>query len=145
VACHDPHSGVVQLRQSGGPATQTTCENCHVSQTENFKLEPHPRECVVCHMPPLIQTAAGNPNRFAGDFRTHMVSINPAQISQFAEDGETLLPQLALNTTCRQCHVPEGDGFASPKTDEELMAAAAGYHQPPTPPPPVEEAPVEGQ
>jgi hypothetical protein len=76
-----------------------------------------------------------------------MVSIDPTQISQFAEDGETLLPQLSLNTTCRHCHVPAGDGFATPKTDEQLLEAALNYHLPPTPTPvpaePVEETAPE--
>lgn len=148
VDCHDPHTGVVQLQQSGDQTTQTACQNCHFSQAQNFKLEPHPRQCTACHMPPLIQNAVGDPERFAGDVRTHMVSIDPTQIDQFAEDGETLLPQLSLNTACRHCHVPAGDGFSSPMTDEELLEAAANYHAPPTPTPaPVEqtEESAEGQ
>lgn len=148
VECHDPHTGVVQLRQGDEPATQTACENCHFSEAQNFKLEPHPRECIVCHMPRLIQNAYGDPERFTGDVRSHMVSIDPTQIEQFAGDGSTLLPQLALDTTCRHCHVPAGDGFASPKTDEELLDAAVNYHLPPTPEPassgePAEEATPE--
>jgi hypothetical protein len=146
VVCHDPHTGVVQLRQMEQPATQTACESCHFSEAQNFKLEPHPRQCVVCHMPHLIQNAVGDPERFTGDFRTHMVSIDPTQIEQLTEDG-IALPQLSLNTTCRHCHVPAGDGFASPKTDEELMEAAVNYHLPPTPTPapaePAEEAAPE--
>jgi hypothetical protein len=133
VVCHDPHSGVVQPQQAGQSATQVACTNCHFSETQNFKLEPHPRECVVCHMPNLIQVATGDGARHTGDMRTHMVSIDPAQISQFAEDGESLLPQLSLNTACRHCHVPAGDGFATPKTDEELLEAALNYHAPPAP------------
>jgi hypothetical protein len=83
-------------------------------------------------MPRLIENAVGDPERFTGDFRTHMVSIDPTQLEQFAEDG-ALLPQLSLNTTCRHCHAPAGDGFATPKTDEQLLDAAANYHLPPTP------------
>ncbi|MFZ0546108.1 MAG: cytochrome c3 family protein [Candidatus Promineifilaceae bacterium] len=131
VVCHDPHTGVVQLSQTDQPTTQIACENCHFSEAQNYKLEPHPRECVVCHMPHLIQTAEGNPESYTGDFPTHMVSIDPTQIDQFAEDGVTLLPQLSLNTSCRHCHDPAGDGFASPKTDEQLMEAAQNFHAPP--------------
>jgi hypothetical protein len=147
VDCHDPHTGVVQLRQADQDPTQTACVNCHFSEAQNFKLEPHPRQCTACHMPRLIQNAVGDPERYTGDIRTHMVSIDPTQISQFAEDGETLLPQLSLNTTCRHCHVPAGDGFATPKTDEQLLEAALNYHLPPTPTPvpaePVEETAPE--
>lgn len=148
VICHDPHTGVVQQRQTEQPATQTACENCHFSEAENFKLEPHPRQCVVCHMPPLIQTAAGAPEQHSGDYRTHQVSINPMQIQQFNEDDTLTTNQLALNTSCRHCHVPEGGGFATPKTDEELLNAALNYHAPPAPiQPPAEpaEEPTEGQ
>jgi hypothetical protein len=146
VVCHDPHSGVVQLRQTEQETTQIACQNCHFSEAQNYKLEPHPRQCVVCHMPHLIQNAEGDPERYTGDFRTHMVSIDPTQIGQFAEDGVTLLPQLSLETTCRHCHVPARDGFATPKTDEELLEAAVNYHLPPptsAPEEPVEETAPE--
>jgi hypothetical protein len=146
VVCHDPHSGVVQLRQTEQETTQIACQNCHFSEAQNYKLEPHPRQCVVCHMPHLIQNAEGDPERYTGDLRTHMVSIDPTQIGQFAEDGVTLLPQLSLETTCRHCHVPAGDGFAAPKTDEELLEAAVNYHLPPptsAPEEPVEETAPE--
>jgi hypothetical protein len=146
VVCHDPHSGVVQLRQTDQPTTRTSCENCHYSEGQNFKLEPHPRQCVACHMPRLTKSAVGDPERFTGDIRTHLMAIDPTQVGQFTEDGTVALSQLSLDYACRHCHVPAGDGFASPKTDEELMEAAANYHLPPTltaPEQPAEEAAPE--
>jgi hypothetical protein len=135
VVCHDPHTGVVQLRQTDQQTTRTSCENCHFSEAQNFKLEPHSRECVSCHMPRLTKNAVGDPERFTGDIRTHLMAIDPFQVGQFTEDGTVALSQLSLDYACRHCHVPAGDGFASPKTDEELIEAAVNFHLPPTPTP----------
>jgi len=78
-------------------------------------------------MPYLIQNAQANPEIHSGDVRTHMVSIDPTQISQFSEDG-AIYPQIALDFTCRSCHSAGGD--AGEKTDDELLAGARGYHTP---------------
>ncbi len=141
VQCHDPHAGVVQLRDARQQTVRTSCEDCHFAQAYVQNNRIHERinvKCVDCHMPRLIKNAVGNAEAFTGDVRTHAVSINPTQISQFTEDGTAVLPQISLDFACRGCHSP--DGFASVKTDEELLAVASGYH---TPLPAVEEAPVE--
>ena len=144
VVCHDPHAGVVQLRRTEQQTTRTSCENCHYAEGQTFKLEPHPTECVACHMPRLTKSAVGDPERFTGDLRTHLMAIDPTQVGQFSEDGSVALSQLSLDFACRSCHVPAGDGFASPKTDEELIEAATDYHLPPTPTP-TPEAPNESE
>ena len=79
-------------------------------------------------MPKLIKNALGLPEQFTGDLRTHQVTINPQQISQFSEDGSVLLPQLSLDFSCRGCHNP--NGFDSEKSDEELIENANNYHSP---------------
>jgi hypothetical protein len=63
------------------------------------------------------------------------MAIDPFQVGRFTEDGTVALSQLSLDYACRHCHVPAGDGFASPKTDEELIEAAVNFHLPPTPTP----------
>ena len=128
VVCHDPHDGVIQLRQAGDvPTTRTKCENCHVDQAEVFNLENHPSDCVTCHMPKATKSALGDPERYRGDIRTHLMKINPNQIEQFNEEGTASLSELGLNFACRQCH----NGIdTSEKTDEELTAAATGIHTP---------------
>ncbi len=68
--------------------------------------------------------------------QTHQVIINAEQIGQFAEDG-SILPQLGLDTACRQCHNSEL-GIGPALTDATLLAAAEGYHQPEPTPAPVE-------
>lgn len=129
VQCHDPHTGVIQLRRTGAPqTTRTQCENCHFDEAQNFSLDFHPSECIECHMPRVTKSAVGDPDKFTGDIRTHLMAIDPNQIEQFTEDGKQALSQIGLNFACRHCHV-EG-GFASPKTDQELMNAANGMHQP---------------
>jgi predicted CXXCH cytochrome family protein len=130
VTCHDPHSGVNQLRLAGEATTNVECTECHTGKAEEQKVASHTAlqfSCVQCHMPKLIKVAWGDPNKYQADFRTHAVSINPSQVSQFSEDGTQVLPQVGLDFACRSCH---GGGFASQKSDEELVAAAANYHSP---------------
>lgn len=139
VICHDPHTGVVQLREAELPTVRTTCENCHFAEAQ-FEAG-HAGitvDCIDCHMPRLTKSAVGNPERFTGDIRTHIMAIDPNQVEQFNEDGTVALSQISLNFSCRGCHNVEGP--ALDKTDEELISRAVGYH---TPPPPVEETPEE--
>ncbi len=129
IVCHDPHAGVVQLQNDEMQTTRIGCADCHYEQTQPSKVERHLRvECINCHMPKLIKNAVGVPEQFTGDVRTHQVTINPQQISQFSEDGSVVLPQLSLDFSCRGCHNP--NGFASEKSDEELIENATNYHAP---------------
>ena len=128
VVCHDPHTGVVQLRQAGEPTTRTECQNCHFKEA---KVVDHPTiaQCVDCHMPRIAKSAWGDAEKFTGDIRTHLMAIDPAQVGQFSEDGTTAFSQISLDFACRQCHV-EG-GKALPKTDEQLIEKATGFHTEP--------------
>ena len=129
VICHDPHAGVVQLRQAGEQTTRTQCENCHFRQAKYQQNEKHVAlgvDCVDCHMPRITKSAVGDADKFTGDIRTHMMGIDPQQIGQFTEDGSEALSQVGLDFACRHCHVP-GSPFA--KTDEELIEIALGYHE----------------
>lgn len=129
VICHDPHEGVVQLRQDEEtPNTRIECENCHPgeAQYQDSAIHPAAADCTDCHMPRLIKSAAGDEETFTGDIRTHQVRINPQQIEQFNEDSATSLPEIGLNFACRHCH----GVTASEKTDEELIEKATGYHTP---------------
>jgi hypothetical protein len=141
VQCHDPHTGVIQLRENG--AEQTTrieCQDCHYREAENFKLKLHTRDCVTCHMPRITKSAVGDPERFTGDLRTHLMAINPNQIEQFNEEGNESLSEVGLNFACRQCH---NGTNASDKSDQELIDTATGYHEPePAAAPATESSPV---
>jgi hypothetical protein len=129
VTCHDPHTGVVQLRRAGAPTTLTTCTSCHYDQDRYPENHAGIQvACESCHMPLLIQVAVGDPAQFMADKRTHQVSIDAGQIEQVNANG-TIHPQLALDTSCRSCHHEGGNGRV--KTDEELLSAAANYHTPP--------------
>jgi hypothetical protein len=136
--CHDPHMGVNQLREAKTATWRTTCESCHFKQAENQKNALHQQmglACETCHMPYITKTAWGVPELHSADTRTHLFAINPNQIGQFNEDGTTSLSEVGLDFACRQCHRA---GFATEKTDEELIEAATGYHdtqpaQEPTP------------
>jgi len=133
VVCHDPHKLVVQSRKASEPTTRTRCQDCHFKEAQYQNNKMHTvmnLACVECHMPRIIKSAWGIPERFDGDIRTHIMAIDPNQIGQFSEDGKTALSQIGLDFACRHCHV---EGVATPKTDEELKAAAKGYHSPPTP------------
>jgi hypothetical protein len=130
VTCHDPHTGVVQLRKDGLPTTSVQCQDCHYEEAKTQNNERHAvmrMACTECHMPRLIQSATGDAAKFTGDIRTHVVAIDATQIGQMSEDGQTMLTHIGLDFACRHCH---GAGIGAPKTDEELLAAAAGYHTP---------------
>jgi hypothetical protein len=93
--------------------------------------------CIECHMPYIIKSAWGDPEKFTGDIRTHMMAIDPNQIGQFytetLEDGsekQYTYSQIGLEFACRHCH----GVTSSPKTDEELISAATGYHDRPAQP-----------
>lgn len=138
VNCHDPHSGVVQLRKAKVATTRTRCENCHFEQAKYQNNAVHQSlglGCVQCHMPPAVKSAWGEEAQFRGDMRSHLMGIDAAQIGQFSEDGTTSLSQIGLNFACRQCH---GAGLGMPRTDEELLQAASGYHDRPESTPVVE-------
>jgi hypothetical protein len=134
VTCHDPHEGVVQLRQTEQQTTRTQCENCHFTQGQFQDSQVHPAvgQCMDCHMPRIVKSAVGNVDMFTGDIRTHLMAIDANQISQFFEneDGSiSTYSQISLDFACRSCHV-EG-GMATPKTDAELISKADGYHTAP--------------
>lgn len=127
VQCHDPHTGVVQLRQSGEQTTRTACENCHFEQAKYIEGAIHANfNCIECHMPRIAKTAWGDAEKFTGDIRTHLMAIDPEQIEQFSEDGTTSLSQIGLNFACRHCH----NGIMD-KSDEALIELAKGIHTPP--------------
>lgn len=129
VQCHDPHTGVVQLRQAGEQTTRTQCQNCHFEQAKYIEGQLHATfKCIECHMPKIVKSAWGDPDKFSGDIRTHLMAIDPDQIGQFSGDGTTALSQIGLDFACRHCH-----NGALAKTDEELMQLAKGIHIPPSP------------
>ncbi len=133
VTCHDPHTGVIQLRQENLPATRTECANCHFKEAQNQKNPDHDGyvDCVDCHMPRLVKSAWGDAAKFTGDIRSHEMAIDPTQVGQFSDDGKTSKSQIALDFACKQCHIP-GKGLE--KTDQELIDMATNYHtQPPAP------------
>jgi nitrate reductase cytochrome c-type subunit len=137
VVCHDPHTGVVQLRQADLPTTRTMCENCHFQQANNRVNETHSDiriDCIDCHMPRVTKSAVGDPERFTGDIRTHLMAIDPTQVSQFTEDGIVALSQLSLDFSCRGCHFSP-DGRAPIVEDAGLIEGATGYHALPQPTP----------
>ncbi|MEW6718107.1 MAG: multiheme c-type cytochrome [Chloroflexota bacterium] len=128
VNCHDPHAGVVQLREAGIQTTRTQCENCHFQQAKFQDSAIHPKvaTCIDCHMPLIGKSAWGDAAKFTGDVRTHLMAIDPYQIGQFTEDGKFALSQIGLDFACRSCHVD--GGMATVKSDQELIDKAVGYH-----------------
>jgi hypothetical protein len=134
VDCHEPHTTVAQQLARNMPnelATAVRCEDCHFAPARVEKIERHVVlgvDCVDCHMPRLIQSAAARPGIFSGDIRTHMVSIDAGQVAQFAADGTLIYPQIALEYACGSCHGPEG--IAPVLSDAAMLAGAQDYHTP---------------
>jgi hypothetical protein len=128
VQCHDPHTGVIQLRQAEVQTTRTQCENCHFESAKYQNNEAHVDldvQCIDCHMPRVTKSAVANPDEFTGDIRTHLMAIDVDQVGQFDPEGETALSQVGLDFACKHCHVPDG---SFERTDEELREGATGYH-----------------
>ncbi len=125
--CHDPHSGVVQLRLDGEQTTRLLCQDCHYLEAQFQTNASHLAlniSCTDCHMPRLIQSGSANLRAYTGDMRTHVVVIDPRLSSQFNEDGSLASGQIGLDYACRHCH-------SKTKTDEELLSAAVNYHAAP--------------
>ena len=51
VVCHNPHQGVVQLRQAQQPTTRTKCENCHFARGEGAVGRAHGGEARMHRVP----------------------------------------------------------------------------------------------
>jgi predicted CXXCH cytochrome family protein len=130
LTCHDPHSGVVQLQMAGQQTTSLRCQDCHWQEAQFQNNPSHillKLDCIDCHMPYLIESGTANPRGFTGDMRTHVMAIDPRQISQFDENDSLSTGQISLDYACRHCH-------GSTKTDAELLTAASGYHAIPATP-----------
>jgi hypothetical protein len=128
VDCHDPHSGVVQLQEAGLPTTRTECANCHFKEAQYQKNDRHVLfnvSCESCHMPRVTKSAWGDPAKFMGDIRTHIMAIDVTATSQFTADGKVAQSQIALDFACKGCHTP-GTGAEIP--DEQLIEMATNYH-----------------
>ncbi len=124
VDCHNPHETV---RYSKGLGIKTKCENCHFENARFQKITDRKHaQCVDCHMPYVTKSALGDPERFSGDVRTHLMAINPWAKSQFDKEGKFSQPYLALDFACRSCHYEGGSG--GNLTDDELQEMAIGYH-----------------
>jgi len=135
VQCHNPHTGVVQLREAQKKdakvmTSRTQCENCHFKEAQNQKNQTHVAmqlPCIECHMPHMSANAVGAPTKFTGDLRSHLMAIDPTKLNTFNADGTLATGQIGLDFACKQCH---GSGRATAKTDEELINMAMGYHTP---------------
>lgn len=126
VVCHNPHQGVVQLRNAKQPTTRTTCANCHFKEVKAQKVEKHAGlQCESCHMPRIAKTAWGDAKKFTGDIRVHLMAIDTSLTSQFSADGKVANSQIALDFACKSCHIPGG---AMEKKDDLLKETANGYH-----------------
>lgn len=138
VLCHDPHQGVEQLSRATLQTTRTTCEACHFQYAKPAQGTAASKHfimgtaCIDCHMPRITKTAWGDAARFTGDIRTHIMAIDPTQLSQFItitrEDGTTIeisASQLGLDFVCKRCHLPDGP---LAKDDDLLIATAEGFH-----------------
>jgi hypothetical protein len=123
VDCHDPHATVKYERS---PGIKVSCESCHFEQEQYKKItDRRHAQCVECHMPAVIETAASVPEHYTGDTRTHLMVINSQALTQTV-NGAFSAPYLGLDFACKSCHYDGGRGDLI--ADEELVAAATGYH-----------------
>ncbi len=129
VTCHDPHDGVVQLRQSGADTTKTSCTTCHSAKadTQASAVMKAMVSCTDCHMPRITKSAQGNAAAYQGDVRTHLFAIDSETMTQFDADGNLAITKVSLDFACKTCH--RDGGGASVKSDDDLKARASGYHE----------------
>ncbi|MBI4702732.1 MAG: hypothetical protein HY744_16545 [Deltaproteobacteria bacterium] len=128
IDCHDPHQSSKFAHPGLNPdkGIRVACISCHVGYDANQKSKLMANlDCVACHMPRLVKSAAAVPAKHTGDIRSHMFAINPdAAAPQFSEDGKQARPYLTLPWACNHCH----GIFADDKPLGELAAMAKGYH-----------------
>jgi hypothetical protein len=125
VDCHKPHETTIYAE---GKGITDICQSCHFQAAEYQKVNNRKHaSCVDCHMPEMIQIAVANAETNNGDYRTHLMALNPTVMDQFNEAGEFHTPYLTLQFTCRSCHSEEGR--ASDYADEALISVATGYHE----------------
>jgi hypothetical protein len=132
ITCHDPHASAVFADPVVNPnqGIRQSCDSCHWQQLFSNNTKHRNVTCVDCHMPPMVQTAAGDAARFKADIRSHLFSINPdPEAPQFRDEGAFAMPYITLSYACLQCH--NGDGGRE-RDLETLAKAAAGYHTRPT-------------
>ena len=129
VACHDPHKGVFQGRNTKTATTRVQCDSCHFQQAKFQKSAAMKatNSCIDCHMARIVKSAWGDAKEFTGDIRAHLWAIDPNATAQFTADGKQAISQVSLDFACKSCH-REG-GKASVKTDEQLKSMAIDYHK----------------
>lgn len=135
IACHDPHASTLFEDPEINPASgiRQNCDTCHWQNKFQKNRKHLGVSCTDCHMPPMAKSAVADPEKYTGDIRSHLFSINPdPEAPQFSEDGAFAMPYITLSYACMQCH--NGDQ-ASVKDLETLANMAAGYHTPPLPTP----------
>jgi len=127
VDCHNPHETTIHAERGQGPGEM--CESCHFESEEYQKLNNfNHASCVDCHMPAIIQVAQALPEQHRGDYRTHLMAINPNVTQSIDGDGNFDNPYLGLDFSCRGCHNPEGR--APDLADDVLVAVSRGFHSP---------------
>ena len=104
-----------------------TCESCNNQEQRYQKISDRKHAaCVDCHMPQLIHVAAGDPEQYRADMRTHSMAINPAALTTTDRNGQFSQPFLGIDFACKGCHNEDGRG---PELDDErLQSVATGYH-----------------
>jgi hypothetical protein len=135
VTCHDPHASALFQDEEFNPnqGIRQTCETCHWQQRFEKNKKHLGVACVDCHMAPLGRSAAADLERFTGDVRSHLFSINTDPAApQFRDEGAYSMPYITLAYACQHCHNGE---VAAVKELDVLAAMAEGYHTPPTPTP----------
>ncbi len=125
VDCHNPHTTTIHAERGASPAN--LCAECHFQPAQYAKIDNFRHAaCIDCHMPQMIQVAVANPEEFTGDFRTHLMAINPQAPRSLDNEGFFDAAYLGLDFSCRGCHNEERRGGDLP--DAVLMAVATGYH-----------------
>jgi hypothetical protein len=110
IDCHDPHKTLHPQAPNRDEAILIDCQSCHIDDADAFYASDLEHadagvECIDCHMPKAVKSAAADPASLNGDVRSHIFTINTrADAKQFSDDGKFANPYLTLDYMCRKCH-----------------------------------------
>lgn len=117
VECHDPHKRAISVKAQ--------CVSCHEDDVfAAFASTTHGKagiSCVDCHMPRATKSAIKS-GKFAGDIRTHLMTINLDPMASMFKDGKLGGKKVTFaqgfvtsDFSCLNCHGSRDKQWAAEK------------------------------
>ncbi len=114
VQCHNPHQRAILVKDA--------CTSCHEAKIDTFPQSLHGKaglKCFSCHMPKATKSAIKE-NKYTGDVRTHIFTINSDPAANMYETVEksgkkstTAKGFVTLDYVCLGCHQSKDINWAA--------------------------------